>query len=238
MKSASATLMNMDLHLQDHVVLVVGGAGYIGSAITKRLREEGATAVVASRRGLDDSHSVVMDARDPASIRSAVDEVVAKHGRIDALVVTAAPRAQTMDPAKSADPDQVLEAFDAKAVVFLRVANAVIPVMRDAGYGRIVAVSGQNAFMTGSIAGSVRNAATILIAKNLADDLAGSGIQVTSVSPGIVGDSPASEVQSARPGDSSPQQIADLVAFLASPLSAVSGESIAVGHRVRGVTSY
>jgi NAD(P)-dependent dehydrogenase (short-subunit alcohol dehydrogenase family) len=230
--------MTMDLHLQDHVVLVVGGAGYIGSVITKRLREEGATAVVASRRGLDDSHSVVMDARDPESIRSAVDEVVAKHGRIDALVVTAAPRAQTMDPAKSADPDQVLEAFDAKAVVFLRVANAVIPVMREAGYGRIVAVSGQNAFMTGSIAGSVRNAAIILIAKNLADDLAGSGIQVTSVSPGTVGDSPASEVQSARPGDSSPQQIADLVAFLASPLSAISGESIAVGHRVRGVTSY
>jgi NAD(P)-dependent dehydrogenase (short-subunit alcohol dehydrogenase family) len=179
-----------------------------------------------------------MDARDPESIRSAVDDVVAKHGRIDALVVTAAPRAQTMDPAKSADPDQVLEAFDAKALVFLRVANAVIPVMREAGYGRIVAVSGQNAFVTGSIAGSVRNAATILIAKNLADDLAGSGIQVTSVSPGVVGDSPAGEVQAGRPGDSSPQQIADLVAFLASPLSAVSGESIAVGHRVRGVTSY
>lgn len=230
--------MQVDLHLQGQVVVIVGGAGYIGSAITQRFRDEGATAVVASRHGLNGPDSLVMDAHNPDSIQSGVEEVLAKHGRIDALVVTAAPRAQTMDPAKSADPDQVLKAVDRKAVVFLRVAAAVIPVMREAGYGRIVAVSGQNAFMTGSIAGSMRNAATILIAKNLADELAGSGVTVTSVSPGIVDDEPASEVHVGRPGDTSPQQIADLVAFLASPLSGVSGESIAVGHRIRGITSY
>jgi NAD(P)-dependent dehydrogenase (short-subunit alcohol dehydrogenase family) len=224
----------MDLQLQDRVALVVGGSGFIGRAVVSRLREEGATVVVASRRTADGS--ATLDARDEASVRAAVAAVLGEHGRIDALVVTAAPSAQTLDQARNGDPDQVIEAFDAKAMVFLRLANAVIPPMRDSGYGRIVVVSGQNALITGSITGSVRNAATIIVAKNLADGLAGSGVAVNVVNPGVVSEEPDAQVQPGFGGQSSPQQIADLIAFLASPISAVSGESIAVGHRVRGVT--
>ncbi|WP_133767177.1 SDR family NAD(P)-dependent oxidoreductase [Amnibacterium kyonggiense] len=224
----------MDLQLQDRVALVVGGAGLIGSAVVERLRTEGAVVVVASRHAAD---GVVLDGRDDESVRRAVAAVLEEHGRIDALVVSAAPSAQTLDPARNSDPDQVIDAFDAKALVFLRIANAVVPAMRDAGYGRIVVLSGQNAFVTGSITGSVRNAATIVIAKNLADSLAGTGVAVTAVSPGIVSEQPEAEVRPGAGGQSSPEQIADLVAFLTSPLSAVSGESIAIGHRVRGVTT-
>lgn len=223
----------MDLQLSGRVALVVGGEGLIGSAVVSQLREEAATVVVASRRTTD---GVVIDARDDESVRAGVAAVLAEYGRIDALVVTAAPSAQTLDPARSSDPAQVLDAFDAKALVFLRLANAVIPTMRDAGYGRIVAVSGQNAWLTGSITGSVRNAATIVIAKNLADSLAGTGVAVNAVNPGIVRPDPATEVQPGYGGQSSPQQIADLITFLASPICAISGESIAIGHRVRGVT--
>jgi enoyl-[acyl-carrier-protein] reductase (NADH) len=58
------------------------------------------------------------------------------------------------------------------------------------------------------------------------------------VSPGTVTATPAAEVEAGRGGESSPEQVADLIAFLVSPLAgAVSGESIAVGHRVRGVVS-
>jgi NAD(P)-dependent dehydrogenase (short-subunit alcohol dehydrogenase family) len=225
----------MDLKLHGHIALVVGGAGYIGSAITTRLRDEGATVVVASRHATD---GVVLDASDPSSVEAAVAEVLSTHGRIDVLVVTAAPSARTLDPARNSDPDQVRDAFDGKPLVFLRVADEVVPSMREAGYGRVVVISGQNAFMTGSIAGSVRNAATIVVAKNLADELAGTGITVNTVNPSIVADDPASEVEPGRGGESSPEQIADLVAFLASPRSVVSGESIAIGHRIRGVTSF
>jgi NAD(P)-dependent dehydrogenase (short-subunit alcohol dehydrogenase family) len=49
------------------------------------------------------------------------------------------------------DPDQVLTAVDAKAMSFLRLANAALPIMARAGYGRIVGVSGQNAFLTGNV---------------------------------------------------------------------------------------
>jgi NAD(P)-dependent dehydrogenase (short-subunit alcohol dehydrogenase family) len=131
-----------------------------------------------------------------------------------------------------------LNAVDEKAMSFLRVANAALPIMTRAGYGRIVGVSGQNAFLTGSVTGSVRNAALIVVAKNLADSVAGSGVTVNTVSPGMVSASPAAEVEMGECGQSSPEQIADLVSFLVSPrAAAISGESIAIGHRVRGVTS-
>ena len=110
--------------------------------------------------------------------------------------------------------------------------------MTGAGYGRIVGVSGQNAFFTGNVTGSVRNAALIVAAKNLADAVAGSGVTVNIVNPGMVSASPSAEVAPGRGGESSPDQIADLIAFLVSPRTgAISGESIAVGHRVRGAIS-
>jgi len=224
----------MDLRLRGHVVLVVGGTGLIGRAVVEQLGAEEATVVVAARHVTD---GITLDARDSASVTAALERVVEQHGRLDALVVAAAPSARTLDASRQADPDHVLSAVDEKAMVFLRVANAALPIMTGAGYGRIVGVSGQNAFLTGNLTGSVRNAALIIAAKNLADSVAGSGVTVNTVSPGTVAASPETEVEPGRGGESSPQQIADLIAFLVSPRSgAVSGESIAIGHRVRGVT--
>jgi NAD(P)-dependent dehydrogenase (short-subunit alcohol dehydrogenase family) len=73
-----------------------------------------------------------------------------------------------------------------------------------------------------------------VIAKNLADDVAGTGVTVNVVNPGTVTDTPSTEVRPGGPGDSTPQQIADLIAFLSSPLNAVSGESVSIAHRQRG----
>jgi NAD(P)-dependent dehydrogenase (short-subunit alcohol dehydrogenase family) len=223
----------MDLKLGGHVALVVGGTGLIGRAVVEQLRTEGAIVIPASRHVVD---GIALDAADSVSVTAALAQVVEQHGRLDALVVAAAPSAQTLDASRNADPDQVLAAIDAKAMSFLRLANAALPIMTRAGYGRIVGVSGQNAFLTGNVTGSVRNAALIIAAKNLADSVAGSGVTVNTVSPGAVVASPASEVEVGRGGESSPEQIADLIAFLVSPRSAaVSGESMAIGHRVRGV---
>ena len=225
----------MDLQLSGRVVLIVGGTGLIGSAIATRAAGEGAIVVVASRRG---GVGIVMDARDDDSVAAGIEQILEQHGRLDAVVVSAAPSAQTLDPARNAEPAQVAEAFEGKTLSFLRVANAVIPVMRAANFGRIIGISGQNAFITGNIAGSIRNAALIIAAKNLADELADTGVHVMTVSPGIVSENPEVTVQPGRPGESSPAEIANLVTFLISPLSAISGESIAVGHRVRGTVSF
>jgi NAD(P)-dependent dehydrogenase (short-subunit alcohol dehydrogenase family) len=227
----------VDLGLTSRVVLVAGGRGYVGRAVVRRLREEGATVVVASRDPGEDG--VVVDLTDTASAQAAVARVVAEHGRLDGLVVTAAPAAGTLDPERNSDPEQIAAAVDAKALGFLRLANAAAPVMRAAGYGRILGVSGQNAYLTGNTTGAVRNAALVIAAKNLADELAGSGVTVNTVNPGPVVDDPSTEVRPGAPGQSSPDQIAALVTFLVSPLAAaVSGEAIATGHRVRGVVTF
>lgn len=224
----------MDLQLTDHVVLVVGGTGLIGSAVADAARAEGATVVTAARgEGAD----IRLDGADDASVDAGIASVLEQHGRIDALVVAAAPAAQTLDPARSGDPAQVSAAVDGKAMTFLRIANAVIPSMRAAGYGRIVGLSGQNALITGNITGAVRNAALIIAAQSLADELAGTGVAVNVVNPGPVIASPKTEVAQGKPGDSSPEQVAFAVLPLLSPRSAISSESIAVGHRVRGAVS-
>ena len=118
---------------------MVGGTGLIGRAVVDRLRTEGATAVVAARHAIE---GLVLDARHAEAVEAGIAEVLEHYGRLDALVVAAAPSAQTLDPARHADPVQVLDAIDAKAMTFLRLANAVLPIMTEAGYGRIVGVSG------------------------------------------------------------------------------------------------
>ena len=224
----------MDLQLTGATALVLGGHGLIGSAVVRRLREEGVIAVPASRTSTE---GFVIDATDDASVAAGLERFIGEHGCLDILIHSAAPSARTLDPARNADPAQVLAAIDAKAMSFLRVANAVLPAMVAAGHGRVVGVSGQNAFITGNITGSVRNAALVIAAKSLADSVAGSGVTVNSVSPGIVSETPSSVVETGRSGETTPDGVADLIAFLCSPLAAsISGESISVGHRVRGVS--
>ncbi|WP_146794996.1 SDR family NAD(P)-dependent oxidoreductase [Agrococcus baldri] len=224
----------MDLQLTDRVILVVGGTGLIGSAVAEAARAEGATVITAARgEGAD----VQLDGADAASVDTAIARVLERHGRIDGLVIAAAPPAQSLDPERASDPAQVSQAVDDKAMTFLRIANAVIPHMREAGAGRIVGLSGQNALMTGSITGAVRNAALIIAAQSLADELAGTGVAVNVVNPGPVTETASSEVPAGKPGESTPQQVADLVVMLLSPRLAVSSESIASGHRFRGAVA-
>jgi NAD(P)-dependent dehydrogenase (short-subunit alcohol dehydrogenase family) len=152
-------------------------------------------------------------------------------------VVTAAPPAPTFDKSRDRQPAQIMSALDAKAVGFLRVAEAVAPHMVTQGSGRIVGVSGQNARLTSSITGSVRNQALITMAKGLADAYAGTGVGVNVVNPGLVSaDASGAAPAPATGGASTPLQVSSLITYLASPASAaISGESIAVGHKVMGV---
>lgn len=176
---------------------------------------------------------LIVDTLDEASVKAAVERA----GTVDIVVNAAAPPAQTLDPARQGEPQEVLAAVDAKAMGYLRVMNAVLPGMRDRGFGRVVNISGQGAHLTLSVAGAVRNQAVITAAKVLADAYAGSGVTVNVVNPGVVvTGTPSPAVPPATPGESTPEQVAALVAFLCSaPAAAISGESVAVGHRVRGV---
>ncbi|WP_440709485.1 SDR family NAD(P)-dependent oxidoreductase [Herbiconiux sp. YIM B11900] len=237
----------MDLHLDSKVALVVGGTGLIGSHVAEALAQEGATVVVAARdperlgalaeRLGARVHAHPVDTSDDESVARLVADVLAEHGRIDSLVITSAPSATTLDRSRDRDPAQIIAAVDTKALGFLRVAEAVAPHMVAAGGGRIVGLSGQNARSSASITGSVRNIVLITIAKGLADAYAGTGVGVNVVNPGVVREDASTDAPAVgAAAESTPHQVASLVVYLASPAAAaVSGESIAVGHKLRGI---
>lgn len=89
----------MDLALKDKIIIVTGGAKGIGEGIVKVLAREGAMPVIVGRSGADNlkciadveaaggrSGHVVAELTDPAACEEAVNAVVKKYGRIDALV--------------------------------------------------------------------------------------------------------------------------------------------------------
>lgn len=220
----------MDLQLQDQVILVLGGNGTIGADVVNVLKSEGAIPLVASR-----SSELSIDASDEASVRAGIEKVVTEYGRLDGLVVSSAPAAQTLDPAKADDPEQVLTAIDGKAMTFLRTANIALDVMKKQGYGRIIALSGMNSYVTDSTTASARNATLNVIVKNLADQNAGSGITVNAISPGFVIEDPSAGIDRAD-GQTSLREVADTIVFLLSPkMASISGEIISVGHKAKGV---
>jgi L-fucose dehydrogenase len=88
----------MDLHLQDKVVIVTGGASGIGAAISLTLAEEGAIPVILGKSPMPDDFARQLQAKarqhlfvqvelsDDAACAAAVAQVVARFGRIDGLV--------------------------------------------------------------------------------------------------------------------------------------------------------
>jgi NAD(P)-dependent dehydrogenase (short-subunit alcohol dehydrogenase family) len=225
----------MELGIEGRVALVTGGTGYLGAAVAESLRKEGVTVLTASRS----SGEFPLDVQDESAVKAAVQRVVREHGSLDIVVMSVGTSAQKLDPALSDDPGQIAAQVDAKALSTLRVANAALPLMRERGWGRFVAINGQNVYMTASLMASVRNVSLAFIAGGLADAYAGTGVTVNVVNPGPVQDGPPIEPNAFGPGDCTPQQVAAAVTFLVSEAAGtISGESVAVGHKARAFATY
>src|SRR5687767_10453632 len=85
----------MDLHLQNKVIVVTGGARGIGEGITTVLANEGAIPVVVGRDEADNiavlskigkGFHVVAELTNPAECRRAVEVILEKYGEIHGLV--------------------------------------------------------------------------------------------------------------------------------------------------------
>ena len=89
----------MDLQLANKVVLITGGAKGIGAAIARAAGQEGAIPVIVDRDAAAceslqaelresgaKSHSLSLELSSPENCKSAVEQTVARLGRLDALV--------------------------------------------------------------------------------------------------------------------------------------------------------
>jgi NAD(P)-dependent dehydrogenase (short-subunit alcohol dehydrogenase family) len=169
-------------------VLITGASAGIGWACAETLHAAGWAVTGASRRGTAPAgcSGLVMDVDDDESVRAGVAGVLARHGRIDALVAAAGwGLAGAVEQCSVAEAKAQLETNFWGSV---RVVQQVLPAMRASGAGRIVLVSSLGgliaipfqAFYTAS------KFALEGFGEALAYEVAPFGIQVTLVEPGNI----------------------------------------------------
>jgi NAD(P)-dependent dehydrogenase (short-subunit alcohol dehydrogenase family) len=187
--------------LEGRVALVTGAAGGIGEAAVLALAAQGARVALADLRRPErpDTLSFTLDVTAQARVQEAVAQVVATYGRLDILVnaagVLSAGSAATLE---EAEWDRVM-AVNLKGTFLC--CQAVIPVMRANGHGRIINIgsivgkNGGNARpwldpaeqeRSGNVAYGVSKAGVHAVTSFLARELAADGITVNAVAPGPI----------------------------------------------------
>ena len=238
--------------LNGKIALITGGTSGTGAATARLFQSEGATVIVtgsnaksveAATRELPGIEAVVSNQADTQAAKALIDQVKAKHGRIDVLFVNAG--VAHFAPLEASD-----EAFfDTQFNINVRGAYFVLkhaaPVMSDRG---AIILTSSTAASEGGVGMSVyaaTKAALRSFGRTLAAELAPRNIRVNTVSPGpietpIFGKSGFSQAQidgfiegakvrvpMKRLG--APEEVAATVLFLAADATFVTGGEIIVG---------
>jgi len=243
----------MDLGLTDKVALVTGAANGIGAAIAERLAAEGARVVVADIdakgacervRRLQQTGAQALaigaDVTDEASVASLVETSVEAFGSVHILVNNAG-FTRDMRITKMG-----LDDWDAVVNVILKGAflctRAVLPHMTEQRWGRIVNISSRaHLGNAGQANYSAAKAGLIGFTRAMSLENARFGVTVNAVAPGIIDTEAvrrlphfekireAAEKNTPVPRIGRPEDVADVVAFLASECASyVSGDLLHV----------
>ncbi|MFZ2267612.1 MAG: 3-oxoacyl-ACP reductase FabG [Azonexus sp.] len=230
--------------------LVTGGSGGIGAAICKRLAADGHHVIVHANRSLGKAEAVVaeiiaaggsgeavsFDVTDRAATAAAVAALL-EAGTIQILVNNAGIHNDAVFPGMSGEQwDSVL---DVSLNGFFNVTQPLTMPMIRTRWGRIINIS-SIAGITGNrgqVNYSAAKAALHAAGKSLALELASRNITVNAVAPGIIatdmieGVFDAETIKKLVPMQRAgkPEEIAELVAFLASDRAAyISGQVISI----------
>lgn len=230
--------------------LVTGGSGGIGAAICRRLAADGYHVIVHANRGLAKAEAVVaaiiaaggsgeavaFDVTERAA-SAVVLERLLEGGPIQVLVNNAGIHADAVFPGMSAE--QWHSVLDVSLNGFFNVTQPLTMPMIRTRWGRIINISsvagitGNRGQVNYSAAKGALHAAT----KSLALELASRGITVNAVAPGIIatdmsdGTFDAETIKRLVPMQRAgqPEEVADLVGFLASDRAAyISGQIISI----------
>jgi 3-oxoacyl-[acyl-carrier protein] reductase len=185
------------MKLRDRVAVVTGGARGIGKAIAFTFLREGAkVAIIDSdqerleilqkemKKENKEAISIAGDITKSSQVNGMMNQVHEKLGRIDILVNNAGIiRRGTIETVTEEDWDRVIE-VNLKGT--FHCCKAVVAIMKDQGYGKIVNVSsiaGKMGDITSAPGYGPSKAGIDALTKTLARQLAGYGINVNAVSP-------------------------------------------------------
>ena len=231
------------IDLSGNVSIVTGASGGIGQVIAKSLADAGAHVVLgyhrnekgalAARALCGRNHEVLQaDVSTPQECRRMIETVNRRHGRIDLLVNNAAiGREDSFEMPYKAWLKQWTDTLNANLMGAVNMTYCCIPHMKKHGGGKIINIASRSAFRgeTDYIAYAVSKAGMINFTRCVARALARDNILAYAVAPGFIetgmalneialnGDEIRSQIPSGRIG--TPQDVANVVVFLASSLS-------------------
>ncbi|MGE0031745.1 MAG: SDR family oxidoreductase [Steroidobacteraceae bacterium] len=186
--------------LDGRVALVTGGSRGIGRAIALLLARHGATLVITSRK-LEGCEAVAAEIRaaggnatalachigEPAQITALMQDIDARHGRLDILVNNAATNPY-FGPSLAMDLAAYQKTVDVNIRGYFWTSIEAARRMLAQGKGAIVNVASVNAFrpMDGQAVYSMTKAAIVNMTQGLAREWARQGIRVNALVPGLV----------------------------------------------------
>jgi len=262
----------MDFGLNGRVALVAAASKGIGFAAARELAREGARVFLCSRDAEraraaalkiteetgTECVGVRADVTTDEDARAFVEQARERAGRVDILVTNAGgPPSATFE---SADLEMYRRAFELNALSAIRLAQLVVPAMREARWGRIVNVTSISVKqpIEGLLLSNTVRAGLTGWAKTLSTEVAADNVTVNNVAPGYTLTERQDELAAARAGTSgrtkeemietwaaqvpmrrlaAAEEIAAAIVFLASERAAyITGVTLQVdGGWVRGL---
>ena len=189
----------MDLQLTGKKAIVTGGSRGIGRAIARQLALEGCDVAICARSEDRLKQAAAELAKEsgrkvvPHRLRHAGrrrHQALRRHrarelGGLHIVINNAARVGGTPGTVETVSDADVLRDFEEKVVGYLRTVQAAVPYLKQAGWGRVINVSGGAGRAPGtSVSGGIRNIGTINLTKSMANALGPFGINVNAIYPG------------------------------------------------------